>query len=396
MTFQLKYLSAKIILLAALLDWAVWNGFDYREDRLRAEHEQLLANQQAVWAKEKVKRALDAKQKSVEMEKAYAQQLIKAFGGPIETAIKTPGLDIQHMLRQLAIASAPAGTEVTVTVSRFTEFDAALVLHQSLSFRQMAAITKTFLKNGGPYIHNLRFIQGNEVLAQLDDAAIGSIPDWNTASADSVQALLSAPETEFESTATTTAANDSNEDLSPDQIKINQVQRTFKAHFSEHVSRLEKVMADLDQTAQLDSVTSWDQLDTRITSLNQLASRLATERQFFLNQTAELEQLLNGQDLDPLLVTIMKRDMQNLNRNEAAILSDLFDSITAYQDKIKTFLGVMKSHWGEWTPEPATHQIRFTTADAQNTYSLAMIPVEASAQLVQANFRSWANYKPPK
>ena len=333
------------------------------------------------------------------MEKIHALDAIKAFGGPIAAAVKDPALDIRHMLIQIAAAAAPAGTEVSVTVDRFTEFDAALVLHRPLSFRQMAGITKVFLKNGTPYVHNLRFIQGNEVLAQLQEGDIESVTNWETASIESIQGLLLTSNTEStpgpaasESSATQT----SNEELSPDQKKMAEAQSMFKEDFDEHVRLLQKVVADLGQAAQLGAVRNRNQLNAQIASQDQMASRLAAERDFFLHQSVDMEAILKVQNLDPLLTTILKRETQNRNQDEAAILSRLFDSLSAYQDQIKSFLKIMESHWGEWSEEPGSRQIRFTTSDAQNAYSLGTIPVESSAREVQDSFRSWANHKPAK
>ncbi len=394
--------SAWIIILTLLLGWIMWGEFNRRESQLRAEQIQFLAVQPTTWAKEDAEHALAARQKSLELEKAYAQEQARALGGPIEAATKDPALDIRRMLNQIAIASAPADTEVSVTVDRFTEFDVALVLRQPLSLNEVAGITKVFLENTAPYVHSLRFIHGNEVLAQLKQDAIESITNWTAASADSIQTLLLISDTESEPRTAAMAAGDTSatqtdkKDLTRDQIKIDQAQSTFTTHYNEHAHLLQKLAHDLSQAAQLDSVKSRAQLKAQIASLDQLATRLATERNFFLHQSADLELLLKGQELDPLVVSIIKRDVENRNQEQAAILSRLFDSLSTYQQQIKTFLAGMETTWGEWAVEPGTRQIQFTSARAQDAYSLGFVPVRASAQMVENNFRSWANDKPAK
>ncbi len=324
--------------------------FNRRESQLRAEQIQFLAVQPTTWAKENAEHALAAKQKSLEMEKAYAQEQARALGGPIEAATKDPALDIRRMLNQIAIASAPADTEVSVTVDRFTEFDVALVLRQPLSLNEVAGITKVFLENTAPYVHSLRFIHGNEVLAQLKQDAIESITNWTAASADSIQTLLLISDTESEPRTAAMAAGDTSatqtdkKDLTPDQIKIDQAQSTFTTHYNEHAHLLQKLAHELSQAAQLDSVSvSRAQLKAQIASLIRSPRASQPNATFSLHQSADLEQLLESQNSDPLVITILKRDVEN--RTPGASRHALLRASSTPSPRIRNKLKIFCRRW---------------------------------------------------
>ena len=387
------------ILLTLALGWIIWVKYADKESRLREEQSQFLAGQRTVWLQQDADRALTTNQKVLERKRTYAEEVVKALGGPVAAVTKNPALDIRQMLDQIARACAPAGTEVSVTVDRFTEFEVTMVLSGPSTFTRLAEISKCFLTNCIPYVHSLQFIQGNEVLAGLNGVAIESVTNWNDVSVESVQELLLAAGTQSQPAAVSLTKNDGNtaltdgEDLAPDQIKLSEAQNTFKKHFADHVRVLNELVTNLSQAAQLDSFKSRDQLQSRINSLDQLGLRLAAEREFFMNQSADLERLLNDQGFDPLLISIIKRDFNKQNKAEEPILTNLFDAISGYQSQIRAFLTSMESHWGEWVVENNTHQFQPTTSAANDAYVLGEESVRQRAESVQDAFQSWANYK---
>jgi hypothetical protein len=392
-----------LIILTLILGRIIWVIFDDRESRLRAEQQQFLTNQkQTIWPIEDAERAVASQQKTLEIRRMHANTEVKALGGNLEAAAKNPALDIQQMLEQTAIACAPIDAEISVTVDRFTEFDVALVLPDPLSFTQLAEISKSFLKNNFPYVSSVRFIQGNELLAQMDGTTIESVTNWNDISMDSVERLLITANSQNQPAARAVAGNNENpahptdENLDPEQTKINGAQSKFNKHFREQVDSLQKLVADLDQAARLNSNLNQDHFQSRFTWLDQITSHISSEREFFLNQSAEMEHLLKDQGLDPLLINIVTRGVSDRTQAETSIFVNLFNAISAYQEQIRTFLAEMKEQEGEWDIDLNTQLIQFTTSAARDKYVLGSNLVANSAGMVQQAFQAWANYKPSK
>ena len=265
-----------MVVLTVILGWAIHEKYAGWESRQPAQQDLLLDAQQSVWAREDAEQAQADQQAALDRQKTYAAEEANVLGGPLGMAVKTPGLSIQQMLNQIALACAPAGTEVSVTVDRFTEFDVAFVLNRTLALAQMAEISRCLLTNGTPYVHSLRFIQGNEVLAELSGANLESVTNWNDLSVDAVKELLVAANASNDSTNETVsspmAGTDSSagQDLSPDQLKIKAVQDAFQNDFSNHLRRLNGLLAELNQDTGLSGLQSASQLQSRINSLNDI------------------------------------------------------------------------------------------------------------------------------
>jgi hypothetical protein len=155
-------------------------------------------------------------------------------------------------------------------------------------------------------------------------------------------------------------------------------------------------VASLDQASRLDTLLTHERLQARVVWLDQLATRLSAERQFFLNQSAEMERLLKTEQLDPLAIGIIVRNSKNRDQSEAAVYAGVFDTVEAYREQILIFLKAMDDRWGEWQADSAAKQILFTSGDARKAYLSGSEQVTQSAQSVQRAFRAWADYKPAK
>jgi hypothetical protein len=398
MTLQKKIkIIFNALILTVFIGCIIWAMFDKWESRMRAEQLQFLTGQQSIWAEEDAKKAIAAQQKIIDEERTHSNELVDAWGGPVKAAVKNPALDIRNMLQETAVACAPANTLVSVTVDRFMDFNIDLILPEPIALSRLAKISKQFLKYTFPYVHNVRFIQGDEVLAYLDDAAIESVTNWNTISAERLGGMLAAGlsgQTEWVAAAT----NDDNavqpvQDLAPDQVKFNEAEGMFKKHFNDHVHALNEIVGNLDHVSRLNSIQNKDEFQSRIVWLDELVSHLAAERKFFMNQSADMENLLRGQGLDPLLIDIVKRNTKARNESESPILTNLFDAVSAYCEADRAFLVSMKSQWGDWQAEPNSDMIQFTTPEARAAYKTGMDSIERSGGLVQRAFQAWANYK---
>jgi hypothetical protein len=146
----------------------------------------------------------------------------------------------------------------------------------------------------------------------------------------------------------------------------------------------------------LDTLQSRGQLQSRVASLDKLTSQLSSERDFFANRSTDMEQSLINQELSPLVIAIMKRNMIAQDQAESAAFAQLFDAVSAYRDETRVFLTGMASHWGEWTAERATRRIQFTTPGARDAYVRGAALLTQRAQSVQHAFESLGDFKQPK
>jgi hypothetical protein len=387
---------AKVLAGSFFLVWIIGSRYDGREAGLRMEQQQYLQDQQAAWSREDVERALVARQTELESKRKHEEELVKALGGPVAAATKDPALNIQQMLEKIAQACAPTNTAISVTVDRFTEFDVAFVLPEPLTFTRLAGISKRFLKYGVPYVHGIRFILGNEVLARLGDAEIESVTNWSTASVGSVEELLLATSAQSQPAEAAVAASDRDtappegENLSPDQLKISEAQKAFTKQYVEHVRILNELVSKLARAAQFDALQDWD-LPSRIVWLDQQPSRMTDDRDFFLNQASEMEQLLNDQGLDPLLITIIKRESNARIQAKAVLIETVFDAVSDHRLKIRGLLADMESHRGEWFVDPNTGVIQFSSSAARDVYVTGSDAVKRSGTAVHDAMQSWSN-----
>jgi len=128
-----------------------------------------------------------------------------------------------------------------------------------------------------------------------------------------------------------------------------------------------------------------------MTWIEQQPSRITDDRDFFLNQASEMEQLLNDQGLDPLLITIIKRDSNARIQAEAVLIETVFDAVSGHQLQIRGLLADMKSHRGEWFVDPNTGQIQFSSSAVRNVFESRLDAVKRSGTAVQDAIQSWSN-----
>lgn len=396
------HVGVAALIVIFFLGWAVWILFDGRESRLGEEQQRFLSEQRIAWAQEDEQRALAAKQAAAERAKVRAEKLVAALGGPLEAAFKNPDLNIRQMLNAVALACAPPNSSVSVAVDRFTEFIVYVTLPDPLSSAQLAEISQRLLQKIVPYVHSVRFIQNHVVLAELDWPAIESVGNWSTVSLPEVERLLSpasTPEPPAPVVATTedgAASTSGPADLTEDQKKIASANSLLKEHYNQHVSALNALVASLDQATRLDTVLTHERLQARVLWLDQVATQLADERNFFLNQSADLESLLKPQQLDPLAIGIIVRNFKDRAQPESGILEGVFDAIGAYREQIQVFLKAMGARWGEWQADSSTKQILFTSGTARAAYLSGSEQYTKSGQALQRAFRAWGDYKPAK
>jgi len=396
MNATLAKLFAAALLVLGLVGYLVWQEFDYQTDLLRAQHQQLIQERQGAWAQEDLDRAAAARAAAQARQAQAEADLVTFLGSPLAAATKNPALDIRQMLTQIATAIAPAGTRVAVTVDRFTEFDVALVLPNSPNLSQLATLAKNFLQNASPYVHGLRFISGNELIAELGGADIDSVTDWKTVSPDYLTGMLrgSSAAGPVEGTGAPTDAvaagtPDEPESLDPDQARQRTAQKNFNDEYRRHVLHLNELLARLSQAIRLDNLPP-NGIPARLAWLDQQTPLLDGEEDFLMNQDGALERALTEQGVDPLVVRILIREATARRQPQIPRITPLFDRIYVYQSRIRQFLQAMADHPGDWTAQPEAGKIQFFTAAARDAYETGGAAVEASARDVKAAMQAWS------
>lgn len=391
---HIKWIAAGLLATVVIFS-RVWTGFDYRETQLLADYQTWLGDQQRSWSQQDAQRAVDAAQRARQIRSAHREELVKALGGPIAAATKDPRLDIREMLLRIARKCAPPHTRVSVTVDRFTEFEVAFVLPKTLSASELAVLCKPLLDSGTPYLHSVRFILGNDILAELNSSAIESVTNWSAASTETVERQLAAGGTSppRNDSAMTPNSEMATADLTEDQKKIQAGQTALNEIFSEHWKDLAQMVSNLNRSTLLDSFQNSSQMQARINRLDKLEPSVAAEREFFLNQSAELERLLQEQGLDSLLIAIEKRSMNDRSKGEMPFITNTFDALSAYRIGNREFLAGMAALWGEWEADAGSQQIQFTTTAAKDTYTAESANTRRRAEAVIQAFQSWTDYQ---
>lgn len=388
------------MLFLTMLGWlAIVLVYDWREDNLRSEQNSLLTAQRSLWSQQGARWSASHQQEVLDQEKARAEEWVRALGGPLGAATKNPDFNIQQMIQQVAEACAPADATVSVTVDRFTEFDVAVVLNKKPTFASLAAISRRLLQNTVPYVYSLRFIQGNNLLAGLEDADIESVTNWNTLPDAAALALLQAaaerdqpvPPGSDEAQAGQPPAQ---QDLSPDQIKINQARNAFKEDYAEHVRRLNELVAQLNKAARLDTIQTPAQFQAQISWLDdEASSEISAERNYFINQPVTFGKFLSQQGLDAELVNILKRGVDDRAGAQELAYADVFNAIREYQKQIRDFLVTMNDYRNNWMMQDSG-RINFTSFEAASAYKAASAGVQKAASAVTHSFRELKESSP--
>jgi hypothetical protein len=391
MKFQFSPLYSGILFLAVLGWLAIRSAYDSQEDNLRSNQNSFLTSQQSVWSLQDAQWGASHQQEVLVQEKARTEEWVRALGGPLGAATKNPDLDIQQMIRQIALACAPTDATVSVTVDRFTEFDVAVVLNEKPALANLAAISRRLLQNTVPYVYSLRFIQGNSLLAELQDADIESVTNWNTLPDAAALALLQAAAERDQpaSPGSDEAQADqppAQQDLSPDQTKINQARDAFKDDYAEHVRRLNELVTQLNRAARLDTIQTSSEFETQISWLDGESSEISAERHYFMNQPESFGKFLSEQGLDAELINILKRGQDERAAAQELAYSDVFDALSEYQQQIRKFLATMNDYRNEWTTLDSS-RIQFTSVEARNVYNSAAAQVQRAANAVSHSFR---------
>jgi hypothetical protein len=385
------------LVLAALLV----RRFEDRAGALRANHQQQLVTLQKQWASEDAARKVAAHEEALRRQRAHQRELEQALGGPTEVPARNPDLNIQQMLEQTARACAPAGASVVVRVDRFTEFEVIVTLKGVPGPNQLAELTTCLLRHGAPYVHTLRFIQGARVIAELDQRALELVPDWSQASVTTAQQLLAS--SGLAAPSPVAAANDAqppsakedSPELTGDRKRLQEVDDAFYRARTNQFDRLNKLIEAQDFAARLPSVGRASDLDERLKWLGDNESALDSARAFFLNPEPEYRRLLNEQNFDPLMVTILCRGLTERGEQQRPYLTRLLDAVAERQRITKSFLAAMQSQWGNWHGNPATGRIYFDPPrdrEAQEAYNRGSAQYERASHAVELAARAWSDF----
>lgn len=380
-----------------VLGWlAIRSTYDWREDNLRSNQNSFLTAKQSLWSQEDAQWNASHEREVLEQEKARAEEWVRALGGPLGAATKNPDLDIRQMIQQVTGACAPTDAVVSVTVDRFTEFDVAVVLNEKPTLASLAVLSRRLLQNTVPYVTSLRFIQGNTLLAELEDADIESVTNWNTLPDTAALALLqSAAERDqpVSPASDETQTNQPQQDFGPDQPKIDQARDAFKEDYSEHVRRLNELVSQLNGAARLDTIKTSSQFQEQISWLDGVSPEISAERHYFINQEEALGKFLSQQGLDAELINIFKRGYDERNAAQELAYSDIFDALSDYQQQIRKFLTTMDDDRNDWMIQDSG-RIQFTNIEARNAYSTAFAQVQRAANEVTRSFRELEESSP--
>jgi hypothetical protein len=306
------------------------------------------------------------------------------------------------MLTQIATAVAPPGTGIAVTVDRFTDFDVAFVLGNSMNLDQLATLTKHFFQSIDPCVHSLRFIYGNELLAELGGADIDSVTNWNSVSQAYVIGMLQgtstvgpAAGTVVSADATATGTPDDPVSLDPDQSLQRTAQKNFADQYHRHLQHLNELLAGLNQASRLDQLPSGG-VPARLAWLDQQTAPLNAEEDFLMNQDSELERAMDAQGVDPLITRILKRAATARLQPQLPLITAAFDAIAGNQAQIREFLQTMDRHQGEWEPLANSDKIHFSTPAALADYKSGIAQVTQSSETVRHALQSWTDAQSAK
>jgi hypothetical protein len=369
---------------------------DSFQDRLAAavaQHQQETNR----WGDEALIRDNAVKQQALERANAEAKQLTEALGGPVGAAWKNPDLSIAQMLEATAKAIAPPRTEVQVQVDRFTEFDLALTLPVE-AHPSIAELCLGVLRHGGPYLSTVRITQGDEVLADLDDRAIASVPDWSKATARQMREVLeSSKSSTFTETTTslpqpgTVKTDEGNEtdDSRGEKVAL----EAFNTARRNQVDALNSALAAQNAAINLRDASTVNNLQTKLNGLGANESVLADVHEFLLNEDKEFRRLLEQQQVDSLLVDILVRKQTQRQDERRRYLKPLFQAINERQRVTSDFLGEMMRLFGTWSTEPTKNIIRFTSEETREIYQRFDDKLGIANKQLSAALSAWQKWE---
>ncbi len=366
-------------LLVAFVGGVVANSlFDQKAHELRARQEQDMKEEAKQWARENAERKVAAHEEALKRERQHQQQLEDAWGGPAEAAWKNPDLNISQMLEQLARACAPPSSPVTVRVDRFTDFELTVGVSQRADTARLAGISQCLMPHAAPYLRDLRFIQKGRVQVELDSIAIDSVLDWQQASTEDIERLITSVEAdsgaggddanpaEANVSAANPAASNDEPELSGDSKLMREAEAMFNRTLQENNARLNEAIKKQGQATMLGDVHTAADLEGKIVLLQESKAALDEVREFFLNEDRVHQQLVEQAKIDPLLADISARGVSERQRRRRPYLEQLFQALAERQRSATTLLIDMKSLWGGWSGDSTGHYIRFTSVSARD------------------------------
>jgi hypothetical protein len=371
-------LGGSTVLLTLILGRVIYEDFDRRAADRSAEQQQEITRRQVAWALEDQKLALAVQDRDQRLDTGFSNRLILAFGGPVPAAVKNPKWSIAEMLQQTAVACAPPGTRVTVSVDRFTDFDVALELPDGVSRDQIADIGRILITNTLPYVHSVRFYEAGQSAGHWDamgDAGVGA-RETRTKAANAPSLGAAGADANVDSAV--------DEEMDPNQKKYLTGQEKFNKRFAEHSRQLNKLAVDFNSLASLKSIPTAYKFKAQISWLERLSIQFTNEQTFFLNQDWYWEQSMQEQKLDPLLIGILKRDVVEKTKAALPLYDDLFQALAAYRDQIGHFLKAMDACREQWRLVDQSDVIQFSTSDANSTYTLESGMLQADAESLNA------------
>ena len=389
-----RWLTLFAVLATLVLAVVLVGMFEDHARILRAEHQWQLDALQKQWAREDSVRRLAAHEETLKRQ----HELDQALGGPTEIPFRNPDLTIQQMLQQTARACAPAGASVVVRVDRFTEFEVIVTLKAGAATNRLTEFTTCLMRHGAPYVHTLRFIQGHRVIAELDQRALELVPDWSQASVATAQALLESsgvadpsPDAAAKS-AQPPSVKEEPAELTGDRKRLQEAEEAFNRARTSQFDRLNKLIEVQDSAPRLASIGSASTLDDRLKSLGDNESALESARALFLNPEPEYRRLLNEQNLDPLVVTILCRGMTERAEQQRPFVENLLRAAAERQRIAKAFLLAMQSQWGNWRVNSANgQQILFDSAAAREAYQSVSAQFEQASNALGTALRAWSD-----
>jgi len=383
-------LAGITVLLTLILGCGIYQDYSWTAFERGIARQQEISRQQVAWALEDQKLALTAQGRAQGLDVDFSNRLVQAWGGRMLAALKNPKWSIAEMLQQTAAACAPPGTRVTVSVDRFTDFDVALELPDGVSHDQISDFGRVFITNTQPYIHRVRLFEAGQSVGHWEGS-----PDEGVAARE---IRSDAPNAAALATAVDDAKVDSAGmgETDPNYKKYLTAQEKFNEQLGEHTRQLNQLARDLDSIASLKSIATAYKFRAEISWLDRLSIQLTNEQAFFLNQDGYWEQLMQEQQLEPLLIRILKRDMAERTEASLPLYNDVFLALVAYHEQIGHFLRAMDSCRDQWRLMEQSNRIQFSTSDANSTYNLEFGMVQSAVASLNEAMQRLSRFRPPQ
>lgn len=360
-------------------------SFGRRAVVLRTGQEKRMEELRRHGSSERAQRQMDAHLGISRLEARNREEIRNALGSGAIAVTRNPELSIREMFHGVGLELAPQGSNVVVSVDRFTEFSISIELPRILPVEELEDLSLKIVELGTPFLYRVSFFGEGRLVGELQSAAVTQGGGLGSVGRNRVAQLLVAGLEDPREGGDTTPAEPSSLAGDPADEQLTAFSKTldeWEDDFDAQIDVTNRGMKMCFDALDLGKLRTKGDVTTRVKALEQVGRDLNKAKGYLSGCLRSLEEKLSG-EVDPLVVTITMRELTSRNGKKLAELEQVIPEMLAHQASVMRVLRHLETHAIHWK-NVGDGKLAFTNAAALKSFNAAYDAANLSARKLNA------------